>query len=145
MRIGHHQRIGAQLLHLGADAGELRRRGLAGVAQIVQHDRAERRRRPVVPARVDRIVVDGNKARAGRLAGLGEPLGAVDRVQPRRIAELGAGRQILFDPRRRRMLDQMLDGESRGVHLVARLHRITAVDEDRRRGRRARWPRRPSR
>ena len=98
LRIGHHQRVGFDFLQVAADARELRRRVLAGIAQIVQHHRAERRRRPILPAGIDRIVGDGNEAAAGRFAGFGEPLGAVDGVQPRRIAELGSGRQILLDP-----------------------------------------------
>ena len=105
-------------------------RGLAGKTQIVRHDSAERRRRPVGPDRVDRIVVDRNEAGAGRRTGFGEPFGAVDRVQPRRIAEFFAGRQIGFDPRRRRPLDEMLDRKNRGVDFLADLHLIAAVDEN---------------
>ena len=116
---------------MDADAGKLRLRRLAGIAQIVQHDRAERRLRPVAPAGIDRIIVDRNKARARGLAGLGEPFGAVDRVQPGRIAEFRAGQQIFFDPLRRRMLDQVLDREYRRIDLLAHLHRIAAVDKDR--------------
>ena len=65
-------------------------------------------------------------------AGLGEPFGAVDRVQPRRIAELRARRQIVFYPGVRRLLDQMFDREQRAVDFLAHLHLITAVDEQRR-------------
>ena len=108
---------------------EFRSSVLAGIAQLVQRHRAERRRRPILPTRIDRIVGDGNEAAARCLAGFAETLGAVDGVQPRRITELGSGRQILLDPCHRRMLDQMFDRESGRVHFIARLHRIAAVDE----------------
>ncbi len=130
MRVGDHERVGAKLLQLGADAREFLLRFLARVAQLVQHDRAERWRRPVGPDGVDRIVGDRNKARSGRRASLGEPLGAVDRMQPGRIAEFLAGRQVGFDPRRRRPFDQMLDGENLAVDLLGDLHLIAAVDEN---------------
>ena len=118
-------------LDLGADARKLGFGGLAGIAQVMQHDGAERRLRPVAPAGIDRIVVDRDQTCARRFAGLGEPLSAVDRMQPGRIAEFGARRQIFFDPLRRRMLDQMLDRKDRGIDLLAHLHRVAAIDEDR--------------
>ncbi len=110
-------------------ARELARRVFAGIAQIVRHDRAERRLRPVGPDRIDRIVFDRHEVGARGGAGFGEPFGAVDGVQPGRIAELGAGRHIGFDPGRRRLLDQMRDGKERAVHFLAHLHLIAAVDE----------------
>ena len=70
-------------------------------------------------------------ARAAAQA-LGEPLGAFDRVQPRRIAELGLRRQIVFDPQRRRILDHVRDGKNRAVDFLLHLHLIAAVDEDHR-------------
>ena len=103
---------------------------LAGIAQIVRHHGAERRLRPVGPDGVDRIVFDRNQHGARRGAGLGEPLGALDRMQPRRIAELGLRRQIVFDPQRRRILDQVFDGKNRAVDFLLHLHLIAAVDED---------------
>ena len=146
LRVGDDERIGGEFLHLGAHARELvcarPRRRSAG--------RAARPRRAAAPAGRSRSRRSdcrrpATRLGAGRGAGFGEPLGAVDRMQPRRIAELGAGRQIGFDPRRRRLLDQMLDGESRRVELP----RAPAPDSGRRRrsrrGRPARWRRRPSR
>ena len=62
-------------------------------------------------------------------AGFGEPFGAVDGMQPRRIAELRAGRQIGFDPGRRRIVDQMLDGKNLTVDFLAHLQLIASVDE----------------
>jgi hypothetical protein len=96
----------------------------------VQHDGAAGRRRPVGPDRVERIVVDRDEARARRSAGLGEALGALDAVQPRCIAELGAGRQVGLDPGRRRVVDEMRDGEDFLVDFLAHLHLIAPVDED---------------
>ena len=61
MRIGNDQRIGVGFLSSGRTPRKLRFGGLAGIAKIVQHDRAERRLRPVAPAGVDRIVVDGDR------------------------------------------------------------------------------------
>ena len=127
--IGHHQRVGLEFLYVCSHPCEFRSSVLAGIAQLVQRHRAERRRRPILPTRIDRIVGDGNEAAARCLAGFAETLGAVDGVQPRRITELGFGRQILLDPCHRRMLDQMFDRESGRVHFIARLHRIAAVDE----------------
>ena len=130
LRVGNHQRVGGGLFHRAAHARELLRRVLAGVAPIVQHDRAGRGRRPLAPDRIERVVFHRYEAGACRSAGFAEPLGAVDRMQPRRIAELRARRQVGFDPSGRRSFDQVLDDENRGVDLLAHLHLITAVDED---------------
>ena len=132
MRIGHHQRIRALVEHLAAQPRDLARGIFAGIAQIVQHDRTKRRLGPVGPDDIDRIFFDRDETPARVGAGLGEPFGAVDRVQPRRIAELRARRQIVFYPGVRRLLDQMFDREQRAVDFLAHLHLITAVDEQRR-------------
>ncbi len=108
LRIGNHQRVGGVFLHAVADARELCRGVLAGIAQVVQHDRTGRRPRTIAPAGVDRIVIDGNEVRPRRFAGFGEAFRSVHRMQPRRKAELCAGRQVLLDPCRRRMFDKML-------------------------------------
>mgnify|MGYP003694135355 CR=1 FL=1 len=62
VRIGDDQRVGAQLADLGADARELVVRRLAGEAQVMQRDRAERRRRAVGPDRVDQVGLDRDQA-----------------------------------------------------------------------------------
>ena len=77
--------------------------------------------RAVGPDRVDRVGLDRDERRAGRCAGLGELLGAVDGMQPRVVAERGAGREVLLDPALRRRLDQVLDREQRRIDLLARL------------------------
>ena len=119
-------------MHFGVQALELVRGRLAGIAQLVRHHGAERRLRPVGPDGVDRIVFDRDQHGARRGAGLGKPLGAFDRMQPRRIAELCLRRQIVFDPQRRRVLDHVRDGKNRGVDFFLHLHLIAAVDEDHR-------------
>jgi hypothetical protein len=129
MRIRDEKRVGGELLHVRADARELCLRVFAGKAQIVRHHGAERRLRAIGPDGVDRIVFHRDEAGAGRGAGFAEPFGAVDGMQPRRIAELRAGAQIGFDPGRRRPLDQMFDGKDCAVDLLADLHLIAAVDE----------------
>ena len=83
MRIGDHQRVGGGFFHLRADPRELRGGVLAGKAQIVRHDRPERRLRAVAPHCIDRIVVNRNETGARRRAGFRQPLGAVNGVQPR--------------------------------------------------------------
>jgi hypothetical protein len=132
LRIGHHQRVGGDLFHFGMHALELVRSRLAGIAQLVRHHGAERRLRPVGPDGIDRIVFDRDQHGARRCAGLGKPLGAFDRMQPRRIAEFGSGRQIVFDPQRRRRFDHVRDGKNRAVDFLLHLHLIAAVDEDHR-------------
>ena len=73
------------------------RSSLAAVAspakrEVMQRDRAERRRRAVGPDRVDRVAVDGDQRRRPALAqAFGKPLGAVDGVQPRVEADAVAG------------------------------------------------------
>ena len=129
MRVGHDQHVGFELPDLRAEARELGRRFLAGVADVVQHDRAERWRRPVVPDRVDRIGLGRRQRRAGGGAGLGEFFRALDRVQPRVVAESVAAGEILFQPLVRRRLDEMLDREQRSVDLLAHLQCIASIDE----------------
>ena len=132
MRVGDDERVGLELGELGADALELVRGRLAGELLAVQRDGAERRRRPVGPHRVDRIGLGRDQDRARRRAGLGEPLGALDGVQPRVVAELLAFAQRLLDPLVERRVGQVHDLEQAGVDLLARLQRVAAVDEQRR-------------
>ena len=131
VRVRDDQCVGGEFFHLAAHAFDFVQRLFAGVAQVMRHHRAERRCGPRAPDCVDRIVGDRRQAAAGRRAGLGELLGAVDRVQPRRIAERLAGRQVGLDPGCRRPLHQMFDGETRAVDFLGDLHLVAAVDEDR--------------
>ena len=117
----------------------------AGIAQIVRHHGAERRLRPVGPDGVDRIVFDRNQHGARRGAGFGEPLGAFDRMQPRRIAELGLLPADCF----RSTASADSRPRARRKKSCRRFPRAPAPDSGRRRrsprGRRARWRCRPSR
>ena len=121
MRIGHHQRIGLESCDLGPDLGELPRRLLAGEANIVQADRAERRRRSIGPERVDDAGIDRHKTCAGSGAALCKSFCALDRMQPRIIAEPVAARQVGLDPLLGGRLDEMRDFEQRAIDLLARL------------------------
>ncbi len=131
VRIGDHQRVGAEAADLGADLVELGIRRFAGEAQIVQHHRAERRRRPVGPDRVDGVRLGRNERRAGVGAGAGEALRALGGVQPGVVAELGTRRQVLLEPALRRGVGDRHDGEHRCFDLGPRRQRVAAVDEQR--------------
>jgi hypothetical protein len=132
MRVRDHQRIGTHFRQLGADAGELVGRRFPGKAQIVQGDRAERRGRAVAPDRVDQVGLDRDQRGGSGGARLAQPLRALDRVQPGIVAKAVVGREVSLDPAVRRVLDQVLDGEKRRVHLLARLQRVATVDEQHR-------------
>ena len=70
--------------HLAAQAARsLLAASSPAIAQIVQHDGTKRRLGPVGPDDIDRIFLDRDETLRRRSAqGLGEPFGAVDRVQP---------------------------------------------------------------
>ncbi len=132
MGIGYDQRVGAQIRDLGADAGEFFSGVLAGEAQIMQHDRAQRRFGTLGPDRVDRVGLDCDQRGAGGGAGACETLRGLDRVQPRVVAEAVAAREILLDPAIGRRLDEVLDRKQRRVDLLARLQGIAPIDEQHR-------------
>ena len=132
MGIGDHQRVGLELADLGADARQLGGRLLAREGNIVQPYGAERRRRAIRPDRIEQVGLDGDQRRSARRAGLGQPLRAFDRVQPRVVAETVLAGEVLLQPLMRRVLDQMLDREQRRVRLRAHLQGIAAIDEQRR-------------
>ena len=125
---------GVELIFLQdlADAREFCLARFAGVTQIVQGDRRERRRRPLGPDRIDRIGFGRIKLGARLLAGLLQLLDAVDRGARGVVAEGSAGFQVLREPFLRRMLDHMFDREHRGIDLRARFDGVAAVDEERR-------------
>lgn len=83
MAVGQHQRIDPKLVDLGPDLRDLRGLGDPRILQAVDSDRGERRLRPVLPDRIDRIAVDGDQLGAGLGAGRGEALGCRRSVQPR--------------------------------------------------------------
>ena len=129
VRIGDDQRVGAQICDLGLDARELGVGLLAGEAQVVQRHRRPRRRGPVLPDRVDRVGLGRHQRGAGVGAGARQPFRAVGGVQPGVVAELGAGRQVCFQPLLGRRLGEGDDGEDGGVDLSRGLQRVAAIDE----------------
>ncbi len=131
-RIGNHQDLGAQLAELLADAHEFAARILAGIAGVMQRHRSERRVGAILPDGVDRVRLNRHQGCAGRGAGLAQSLGVLRGMQPGVIAELGARRQVSFQPFGERLLRHMLDAENIGVGLLARLQGIAAVCEQHR-------------
>ncbi len=87
------------------------------------------RRRAVAPDRIDRIGLGRDQDGTDAGAGLGEAFGALGAVQPGIVAELLARCEVRLDPRARRRIDEVRDGEQRAVDLVARLGGVAAVDE----------------
>ncbi len=132
LRVRDDQHVGAQLADLALDAAQFVGGAFAGELEVVRLHRGRRRRRPVRPQRVDRVVVDGNQLGAGIGAGLAQALGTLGGVQPRIVAHLGADGEVRLQPLRRRALDQVLDGEDGFVDLGVGLHGVAPVDEDRR-------------
>ena len=131
MGIGDDEGVGLELLDLGAHALELVGGRFAGELQIMRHHRAVGRRRAVRPDRIDRIGLGRDQDGADAGAGLGEAFGALGAVQPGVVAELLAGHEVRLDPRARRGVGDVLDGEQGGIDLVARLGGVAAVDEQR--------------
>jgi hypothetical protein len=132
VRIGDHQRIGALPRDLGHDLRQLVLGRLAGIAQVMQRHRTERRGGAVLPDRIDRIAFDRDQLGAGLGAGFREPLDALGGVQPGIEAEPEARRQVLFDPGAGRGLDDIDHSEQGGVSLRRRLQRVAPVCEQHR-------------
>ena len=92
----------------------------------------DRRGRAIAPQRVNRIAVDRDQFRTGAGASLSQSFGLFAGVQPGVVAELGALFQILLEPLLGRVLHQVLDRKNLAVDLSVRLHRVAAIDEQRR-------------
>ena len=132
VRVGYHESVRAALGELRLDALKLRRRTLAGEALVMQRDRPERRRGPIVPDCIERIGLRGHEVCADGRARLGKFLGGFDGVQPRIVAKLLPGSEVCLDPGLRRPIDQVIDCEDRGVGLLPHLQAVAAVDEQHR-------------
>ncbi len=130
-RIGHDEHVGLLLAQVGLDARKLVARGLAGIAQVVRRDRAERLGGAVGPDRVDHVGFGGKERSARLRAGGRQPLHRFGGVQPGIIAERRARGQVRLQPLVRRRLDPMDDLEQIRVDLFGRLQRVAAVDEQR--------------
>ncbi len=123
------ERIGAQFRQLGSNARALVFCLLAGEAQVVERNGTERRGRAIGPDLVDQVGFDCRQGGARRGAGFAHALGAFHRVQPGIVAQPIAAREVVLDPPMRRVLDQMLDREQRGIHLLADLEGVASIDE----------------
>ncbi len=132
VRVGHHQRVGAQFDDLVANARELRRFSFAGIFQLVHRDLAERRGRALLPDGIDGVALDRDQLRAGLGAGGLQPLHCRRSVQPRVESEAVAGLQLLRQPGLRRRLDQRRHRPCGCIDLLGRLQGVAAVDEQHR-------------
>ena len=94
-------------------------------------DRPERRRRAVVPDRIDRVALDRDQFRAGLGAGRGQPLGCRRSVQPGVKSEAVALGEVAGQPVFRGRIDQRLDLPGLAVDLLAGLQGVAAIDENR--------------
>ncbi len=130
VRIADDEPVETLLRHLLADARQLGIGALARELDIVEPDRRGRRVRPIRPDGVDRIGLDGDEAAAGALRGLAQSLHPIRRVQPWIVRQRRAGRQIVLDPRLRRLVREWNGHECRRVDLFARLQRVAAIDDD---------------
>ncbi len=131
MGIGNDERVGLELLDLGAHALELVGGRFAGKLQVMRHHRAVGRRRAVAPDRIDR---DWARSRPGWRRRWRTPWRGARRPRrcaARRHSRASGPREVRLDPRARRLVDEVLDGKQRAVDLVARLGGVAAVDEQR--------------
>ena len=103
----------------------------AGVALVQLEDRGDRRRRAAGPDGIDRIVLDRNQLGARLRAGRTVPFDLGLDVQRRIMTDALTCAQVLAEPFRRGLLDQMAALEQRRVELRLRLDGIAAVDEHR--------------
>ena len=102
---------------------------LAGEAQLVRHDRRQRRRRLVAPDGVDRVALDRGEPPAGLDGGGGKPLDLARNMQPGIVAEHLPRLEVGGDPFGRRLLGQMAVFVERAVDLGADLQGVAAVAE----------------
>ena len=127
-----HSRIDRLLGELACEHLALIERVPAGVREGMRHHRGDGRRGLAGPDRVDRVLLAGDEtpARLGRGGGIS--LAIDGGVKPGIVAEGPAFSELLRDPIRRRLLDQVMELVELASHLSARLKRITPVDEHRR-------------
>ncbi|MGY4415716.1 hypothetical protein ACVWW4_007452 [Bradyrhizobium sp. LB7.1] len=129
MAVGQHQRLGAELADLAPDPRQLLGFSDAGMLHPVHRDRRNRRLRPVLPDRIDRIAVDGDQLGAGLGAGGGQTLGCRKSVQPRIKSEAVTCPQVCRYPAFRRGIGQGFHGPGPCIDLLGRLDRVAAIDE----------------
>ena len=79
-------------------ARNLRPGAFARESELVRRDRANRRRRPIRPDRIDRVLVDRDQPGAGLLASGRISRDSIGRMEPRVIAKLVACLKMARDP-----------------------------------------------
>ena len=133
-RIGRaqHRGVGALLRKTGRDRLPL----VAGLRapRIARDggDGAEGRRRLLRPERVDGVVLARDEARADGLARLRQPVATVRAVKPGVVAERGARRKVVPQPRIGGLVGDVAVLVEAAVHLRRRLQGVAPVDEERR-------------
>ena len=131
-RVGEHSAVGASGGDLSGEAGDLVPGQLAGEAEGLDLDLRRGRGGLVGPDGVDRVFLHRNEAAARLFERGAQAFGLGDGVQPRVEADGRAGAGMGGEPFRRRVVDQALDGEGRGVDLRRGLKRVAPVAEQRR-------------
>ena len=106
--------------------------GLARELWRMAFDSAVRRRRTVRPDRIDRILLDGDEFRAGRLGGFFVAFDLPRRVKPGIVTDLRARPQIAFEPFFRACRGERDGFNNLQIDLLAHLDRIAAIDEENR-------------
>ena len=89
--------------------------------------------RAVTPAQVDEILVECRQFDAAARQRVGGLLLPRQRVHARVVADAPAIAEALAQPARVRLVDQVEEFEQLLRHLLAHLHGVAAIDEDRRR------------
>ena len=123
--------VGLEGGELLADARELGGDPLAGERLVLHDDRRERGRGAIGPDRVDGVGVDRDERRAGALGRRGEALDLGHGVEARVVAEALTGLELRPEPGLDGLLDRVARRDRRGVDLLADLHGVASVDEDR--------------
>ena len=128
---GNHHGIGAlfgqPLRHVGAFVGM----GPAGERGVMHFQRRQARRRAVGPRRIDRVPCHRHQFGATRLELPSGLLGPGAGVKPRIIADALAGLRLFPQPLRGAGLRHVFIGKQIRRHLLAHLHRVTAIGEHR--------------
>ena len=114
-----------------AHAGDFLGRAFAREPQLVRNNRAQRRRRPIRPDRINWVRIDRDQTGARFLASSGKSCDRVRRVKSRVVAKLVALFELARDPVAWRFLRDAAELEHRPVRLALHLLRISAVDEQR--------------
>ena len=127
---GEHDGILACVLQGLAETGDLVRARRAGELDGMGHHGTPRRLRPILPERVDRVVLRGGELDPLLVQLAGKLLDRRDRMQPGIVADTGAFARVGDQPVRELFAGHLLDLEYRAVRLLSGLHRVAAIDEE---------------